>query len=40
MALSMEQIADKVDALRQRYHARDARMADITAVRQIGRAHV
>jgi len=34
MALSMEQIADKVDALRQRYYARDQRMADITAVRR------
>lgn len=34
MALSQQQIADKVQALRDRYAARDARMADITAVRR------
>lgn len=34
MALSIEQIADKYDALRQRYNSRDQRMADITAVRR------
>ncbi len=34
MALSMEQVADKVLYLRQRYSVRDQRMADITAVRR------
>jgi hypothetical protein len=34
MALSIEQIADKVDSLEQRFQARDQLMADITAVRR------
>ena len=34
MALSIEQIAEKVDSLEQRFQARDQRMADITAVRR------
>lgn len=34
MALSMEQVASKVQSLRDRYAVRDQRMADITAVRR------
>jgi hypothetical protein len=34
MALSMEDIASKVESLRQQYNSRDARMSDITAVRR------
>ena len=34
MALNQQQIADKVQALRERYALRDSRMADITAVRR------
>ena len=34
MALTIEQITDKVDALKERYAVRDQRMADITAVRR------
>jgi hypothetical protein len=34
MALNQQQIADKVEALRERYAYRDKRMADVTAVRR------
>ena len=34
MALTIEQITHKVDGLKQRYAARDSRMADVLAVRQ------
>jgi len=34
VALTIEQITDKVDALKERYADRDQRMADITAVRR------
>lgn len=34
MALSTEQVADKVELLRQRFASRDQRMADVTAVRR------
>lgn len=34
MALTIEQIGNKVDSLQMRYQARDQRMADITAVRR------
>ena len=34
MALTIEQITDKVDALKERFSSRDQRMSEITAVRR------
>ena len=40
MTLSINAVADRVDALKRRYAARDARMADVLAVRKGELAHI